>query len=248
MARKNKARSGNTTSPSSLSRNTRPKTSAKPWADGDLQPKYAARKNLTSTTAAVEKVPTRAPGETRTPPPTVPTSVPSNHPLLPPYADDVSLRNSHDLHVIPVASSSKIEAKVRAVLSVLNRAEVDGSKEKGYAADDGTRSVLVALVARAQAANKCISIAEIAKREFWKSQKKPWHQYTGYWVRLEDNTPEKKDSVMITSVENDAPDDADEENAFEKMPVEEARTVRNVPCLVIYLAISPVARLKELHG
>lgn len=243
MARKNKARPENTTSPSS-SRNTRPKTSAKPWVDGDLRPKFAERKNLISTTA-VEKSPTRAPGETRTPPPIVPASVPSTHPLLPPYADDVSLRNSHDLHVIPVASSSKIEAKVRAVLSVLNRDEVDGSKENKNTAD-GTRSV-VALVARAQAANKCISIAEIAKREFWKSKKKPWHQYTGYWVRLEDYNPEKKDGSSGTPVEDDTPEDP-KEDAFEKMHVAERRTVRSVPCLVIYLATSPVARLKEVHG
>jgi hypothetical protein len=160
----------------------------------------------------------------------------------------VSLRNSHDLHVIPVASSSKIEAKVRAVLSVLNRDKVDGLKEKENTADGETRSALVALVARAQAANKCISIAEIAKREFWKSQKQPWHQYTGYWVRLEDSTPGKENNVKGATGENNAPDDPDEEDAFEKAHVEERRTVRSVPCLVIYLATSPVARLKEVHG
>jgi hypothetical protein len=201
----------------------------------------------------------RKPGETRQPPPPPPPSVPTSHTVLPPEADDAKVRNNHDLHTISVQASSKIESKVRQVLSALN-----GSKEAPDEGDDSLekKPVIVALTARASAGNKCISIAEIAKRELGKSGQDCW-QYTGCWSRLEtveaksdseDLEKSKDGQTKADEADDEAAgagaeiDEQDEEPAFQNLEIPERTVVRNTVCLVIYLSGEPVARLKELYG
>jgi hypothetical protein len=247
MARKNKLKQPKPDLRSSP-RNTRPKTSAKPWEDGDLPPKFDLPTAQAPTASALKLLPARTPGVAHTTPFQVPGCVSTNHPLLPPHTDDASLRNSHDVHVVAVASSTKIEIKVRAVLSLLNS---DGSKSKDgdTGASKESRPVLVALVARAQAANKCISITEITKRELHKTGEKQWHQYTHYWTRLEAHTPMKKEDGNGKISEKEENEDLeDDDDAFEPLDTAEKHKIRSVPCLVIYLATTPVTKLKEAYG
>jgi hypothetical protein len=158
------------------------------------------------------------------------------------------LRDSHDLHVIAVTSSTKIETKVRAVLSLLGRDGRNG-KDQETKLPDGIQPLLVALVARTQAANKCISIAEIAKREIQKVGEKRWHQYTGYWSRMEEHHTANKTNTKNMSASQEEQEDLDDDSdAFEPMAIAEKRKFRSVPCLVIYLATAPVAILKETYG
>jgi hypothetical protein len=193
------------------------------------------------------QIPKHQPRQPREPPPEPPHSVPASHILLPPEADDVKLRNGHDLHTISISASSKIESKVRQVLAVL-QPQVDGSKRGDEVADAGeTKAFVVALTARAPAGNKCISVAEIAKREL---KCKCW-QYTGCWTRLE--TLESKSKEHESEKRDGATDQPeagreveDEEPAFEDVP--ERKLVRNTVCMVIYLSAEPVGRLKELYS
>jgi len=130
------------------------------------------------------------------------------------------------------------------------------------------KSVIVALTARAVAGNKCISVAEIAKRNLVEQQGRATWQYTGCWTRLETYEPPKQkqeqqgevdqkagqngenDTAQVeheSAAEEDKPDE-EEEEAFETMQLPERKMVRNTVCLVIYLSTEPVSRLKVLYG
>jgi len=179
--------------------------------------------------------------------------------LLPPEADDIKVRNSHEIHTISVHASSKIESKVRQVLSVLEQPETTGDKKNKDTDTSRTKSVIVALTARARAGNKCITVAEIAKREMSKSGGTCW-QYTGCWTRLEtlENTHEQQKlnrdqeaaeaGVEEAAQNNSEPSEGDEEPYFESRKAAERKMVRNTVCLVVYISREPVRRLKELYG
>jgi Alba len=189
----------------------------------------------------------RAPGQLRTPPPSAPPSVVSSEALIPPHADDPTLRDAFDLHVIQVTHSSKMEAKVRRIITLLNEGEGTKTLEA-----EKPRSVLIALVSRAPAANKCISIAEIAKRELLKnSLAKKWYQYTSYWLRLEELKVKHSSNKNFQRKAQDAglvDRNADsDDNAFDPPGIGTKSKVRNVPCLLIYLSTRPVARLQSSY-
>jgi hypothetical protein len=255
MPRKNKSKGGG---PSS----NKPQTHSQPQKKrrvGDQSHQAEDTINDSNTTTPQTLETRRKPGEIRHPLPPPPPSVPASHILLPPDADDTKLRSSHDLRTLSVHASSKIESKVRQVLSTL---KVSNELRMNNDAIGKAKPVVVALTARGPAANKCISIAEIAKRELAKMGGSYW-QYTGCWSRLE-TVEAKADGASVenstkgdmeTKLNNDEAigesvnmDEEDEEPAFQTMDIPERNVVRNTACLVIYLSGEPVGRLKELYG
>jgi len=199
-----------------------------------------------------EKLENRAPGRVRTPPPEPPPSVPASQALIPPEADDPSLRERYDIHTIVVVANSKIQDKVRRVVSLMLSVDGNASKPQNEAGPD--KSSLVALVSRASAVNKCISVAEIAKRELDKTQVRVW-QYTGSWSRLEAFELKPKgervacdDTEMNSDTNIQASADIDDDEGFEVMEIPTRKMVRKVPCLVIYLSRQAIPQLKDLYG
>jgi hypothetical protein len=211
---------------------------------------------------------------TRIPPPPPPPSVPSSFVLLPPEADDAAIREKWDIHTISLGGAgAKIEAKVRQVLNIFKPVlPVKKDKKDGTntGADESStekpgettkKRIIVALTARAPAGNKCISVAEIVKRDLLAKGVEGVWQYTGCWTRLETyvapKAKEARNTIHNSTAstngnesevkEDDAMEDV-EESAFETMQIAERKLVRNAVCLVIYLAMEPVARLKELYG
>lgn len=166
-------------------------------------------------------------------------------------------------------AGAKIEAKVRQVLTVFKpllpalkdkEGETDTGISESSTKESDKKRTIVALTARAPAGNKCISVAEIVKRELLAKGVEGLWQYTGCWTRLETYVPPKsKDAqkslpngtaTTTTDTESKIDDtvEDEEEPAFETVHVEERKLVRNAVCLVIYLAMQPVPRLKELYG
>jgi len=209
----------------------------------------------------------RQPGQIRKPP-EPPPSVPPAHTLMPPDADDPLLKDAYDIHTIAVVPNSKIQDKVRRVLSLLTLDKNEERQEHNIADTKKNRPIIVALISRASGTNKCISVGEIAKRELQKDGGQ-WWQYTGSWSRLETfepgkdhgNTMENKKSDLQTEVANNLdgrenrPGNGESENgssededAFELMAVPDRKLVRNVACFVIYLSRQAVPRLKDLYG
>jgi hypothetical protein len=200
--------------------------------------------------------------------------VPSTFVLLPPEADDAAIREKWDIHTISLGGAgAKIEAKVRQVLNIFkpllpvpdekldetNPGVEESAAEKRN--ETSKKPIIVALTARAPAGNKCISVTEIVKRDLLAKGIVGVWQYTGCWTRLETYIPPKAKEARTTiqngttstaddkteNKEGDATED-DEETAFETMQTAERKLVRNAVCLVVYLAMEPVPRLKELYG
>ncbi|KAF2424810.1 hypothetical protein EJ08DRAFT_700596 [Tothia fuscella] len=178
----------------------------------------------------------------RAPPPEPPSSVLSDHILVPPEADDMKIRDHYNIHTISASKNSSIQTKVRQVLDIL-RYEANRSEDITQEGIDKKKGAIVALTARAPASNKAISIAEIAKREL---ATKCW-QYTACWTRLETVENQEKSKKPAKGKPDGGPVDSEDLfEVFEDLP--ERKMVRNVVCLAIYLSTEPVARLKELYS
>jgi len=209
----------------------------------------------------------RQPGQIRTSPPEPPTSVQPAHALIPPDADDPLLRDVYDIHAIAVVPNSKIQDKVRRVLSLFTQDKSQEGQDHDTA-DKKNKPIIVALISRESGTNKCISIAEIAKRELERDGGQ-WRQYTGSWSRLETLEPEKGHrnrmesklpNHQVESANNldetekrseermNENESSEDEEGFEQMAVPDRKLVRNVACLVIYLSRQAVPRLRELYG
>jgi len=209
----------------------------------------------------------RQPGQVRTPPPEPPASVQATHALIPPEADDPTLRDVYDIHAIAVVPNSKIQDKVGRVLSLLEQDKSQEGQDHDIADTARKKPIIVALMSRESGTNKCISIAEIAKRELQRDGGH-WRQYTGSWSRLETVVPEKErrngteckspnhqveaannlDETEKRSGERVSENESSDDEGFEQMAVPDRKLVRNVACLVIYLSRQAVSRLKELYG
>lgn len=80
------------------------------------------------------------------------------------------LRSSYDVHALSISSSHKVTNRVKTVLDLLeNGFDLSKSDQKPG---------VVALTAKSNAANKLITVVEIAKRELEK-KKLRWFQYNG---------------------------------------------------------------------
>lgn len=188
----------------------------------------------TETAGPVHNSSHRQPGHPRAAPPEPPASIPSSTVILPPEADDVKLREKHDMHFIGVAGNSKMESKIVQTMTAL-RSTLSGGK-----------SVIVALTAPSKASNKCIGITEIVKREFVKTEGKKLYQYTGCWTRLE--THDAKQQADDGKNDEDGDVDEEDENAFEDAHVAMRKQVRNATCLVVYLSHQAIPRLRDKYG
>jgi Alba len=150
-------------------------------------------------------------------------------PLNAPHTD--ALQRSFELHNFAVNQNSKIESKVSQVLACLN------------SSSDVTQSKVVIITARAPAANKCISIVEIVKREHSKDNRRKLHQYTGHWTRTEEVPDAKTDEKDKSLGQED--DDEESDDAFEA--VRSKAKIRAIPCLAVYLSVKPVSFLKSVY-
>jgi hypothetical protein len=235
--------------PAAQKRKTAAKHPAKPTQQ---KPRAARRKSPPPRAAAATAA---------APPPRAATTVaaslvgvPHTHPLQPPDAD--GLRASHDLHVVPVTASSSIEAKVTRVLGLLRADPAAAAAAAEQAEQAGPRKpVLVALVARAPAANKCVSVAEIAKREVRRrgegGASGSCCQYTGMWTRLEEREERAGEGGAADADEGrgKGSDEEASDAAFESPEGAHGETkVRGMPCLVVYLATEPVNVLQKAYG
>lgn len=185
----------------------------------------------------------RKPGEVRSPPPSPPAALHPNTTLHPPYADDEKLRAAYDVHSLVVNKSSKIESKVRQTIHLLQEGQ---ARKTG-----GQRHVLVTLVARAPAANKCISVVELVKRELEKVFTGTLYQYTGTWVQLEQFSPKRQREKTSSHVDEGVMEDNTEDVevlAFESVDPNTRPKVRNASCLAIYLALKSIPKLRDEFG
>jgi len=179
--------------------------------------------------------------------PPVPDTLSNNDPLIPPVADDASLRKTHDVHVLSIGPSTKLETKVRQALSLLKE-NAPLAHEPGANKDKpAKRELLIALVARSHSANKCVSIVEIVKREFLKENDVRLFQYSAVWSQLEHYEPKKTSNNGVAN--GQIPADTLENVATEMDSVSDIGRpkVRNVSCLAIYLACQPISKLKEAY-
>jgi hypothetical protein len=147
-----------------------------------------------------------------------------------------------------------MESKIQQTLQALQSSPSEG------------KSALIALTASSRAANKCVGVAEIAKRELRKEGRARVYQYTGCWTRLETHVSKpRRDELTHESnaqVEGKGEGEGDgderskkvdeggdeEDDAFETAAIAERTQVRNTTCLVIYLALASVPRLREKYG
>jgi len=243
MASPKRARKSSTSTPKKRQK----LSSVKPATTGD----DTSTRRLPEKPSSSERIKKQTPGQVRAPPPEPPSSVPASQSLIPPEADDPSLRETFDIHTIAVVANSKIQDKVRRVLALL---QSDDGTSKQPAGDRPVKTALVALVSRADAVNKCISVAEIAKRELGKTEVRVW-QYTGSWSRLETFEPNPKgeeatgdDAEKASDAEMKPPAEIEEEEDFEVMKIPSRKMVRKVPCVVIYMSRQAASRLQDLYG
>lgn len=132
----------------------------------------------------------------------------------------------------------------------------------------GQKPAIVALVAKAVAANKLVSVVEVAKRALGE-QGARWWQYSGVQGRMEEMRVEGKEKegrrlggkanakgdevdgegMEDVRMEEGGEDvDEEEEQAFETMVEKERKKVRTVPVLTIYLSRVQVPELKGRYG
>jgi hypothetical protein len=218
---------------------------------GEILPTSPPLQHPPEPSHALPAVPSRKPGDVRSPPPDIPSHAPAGRPLVPPHWEDASLRDKFDMHVVAVAPSSQISSKIRQTISLLKQ-----NLEHSSAANDGQESskrpTLVALVARATAVNRCISIVEIGKREFVKDNGLGLFQYTGLWRQLEElqstdtaPTPTQTGNLDSRAAQED---DSESDDAFESYNFTHRTKVRNVTCMVVYLSTTAIPKLKEAYG
>lgn len=174
-------------------------------------------------------------------PPAITNALSRVGPLIPPLADDASIRKTHDIHVLAIVASSKIETKVRQAISLLKEGRCQIIEKDTVPDISSRKKILVALVARAPAANKCVSVIEIVKREFCKEKDAQLFQYTAMWMQLEDYQPRNRR-------EDPSHGESTTEGLADEEPNQGKHIVRNTSCLAVYLACQSVFRLKESYA
>ncbi|KAL3424317.1 hypothetical protein PVAG01_03597 [Phlyctema vagabunda] len=167
--------------------------------------------------------------------------------LAPEISSD--LRISHTVVPSSINSGTQIQKKVKQVLEVLGGGEVE--------ADASIKPSVIMLYAKASAASKMITIAEIAKRELSKDGGH-WYQYNSVEALMETgprqssettkdaHPPRTKESQEGEGEENEAPDTTFEtmKTPFERA-IEGKSKVRAVPLMRIYLSKRRVESLRK---
>ena len=176
--------------------------------------------------------------------PPVPTSV------LPPHLDH--RKEQYSFASMSIISSSKIETKVTTLLNHLARFD-------GF--DRSVKPGVVALYAKAPVANKLVSVIEIAKRSLQKDDQRlyQYSQLSSELVALGHKADRREQRAQGTSAKSESglgppvPPDGDDEDegdepAFEPMDVPQAKRVRAVPVLTVYLSRVSVKELAAEFG
>lgn len=135
--------------------------------------------------------------------------------------DSDALSAKYNVLSLSVISSTAISNRTSALIQHL----------KSPASD--SKPTLVALHAKAQVANKLISIVEIAKRDLKESDRKIF-QYNALGSELIESKPSENRSL------------SEDEDAFE--PMNQKPTVRNMPTMTTYLSLSSIKELKDAYG
>ncbi|KAL0263457.1 hypothetical protein SLS55_002437 [Diplodia seriata] len=172
---------------------------------------------------------------------------------------------------VHIVAGSKIQAKVRAVMSALDATTATESKPPS-AADahsarhdvppvDASKDLdgIVLVEAHAAGASKLITVVEIAKRML-ESADRRWWAYTGVKGTMEEfKSRGSARSSRRQSVQDHHPNglldastgEDDEEEAFEPPShgqIESEKKVRSVSGLLVYLAIKPLPSLRAIYG
>ncbi|KAF2142540.1 uncharacterized protein K452DRAFT_297808 [Aplosporella prunicola CBS 121167] len=180
--------------------------------------------------------------------------------------------------IIHFAPGSKVQQKVRSVLAALNTNPTTATNNNN---NNNTGAVktppplppsssypgVAHLEARAPAANKLVTVLEIAKRQL-EAEGRAWWSYAGVRGELTvvDRAPKAKAKPTEGEKESESArkgevgdkaearveeDDDDDEDAFEplgKRALLPEKKVRSVAVMVAYLATQPVPALKALYG
>ncbi|KAK5171351.1 uncharacterized protein LTR77_004495 [Saxophila tyrrhenica] len=145
------------------------------------------------------------------------------------------LSDKYELVKLSVHSSTQISSRTAAVTAKLATAPAQGSKP-----------VVVALTAKAQAANKVISIVEIAKRELV-AKGVAVYQYNALGSEM---TEIPRDGVKGSEgVEEDEASEG-EEAAFETMRQRDVGDTKKrlIPVMTTYLSSTAIKELRTAHG
>ena len=147
---------------------------------------------------------------------------------------------SHHLLALPIASGSRIAPRASSTIAHLTTAPPDPAKPP-----------LVRLAAPAPAANKLISVVEIAKRHL-AAHGRTVYQYNALSSVL--GAPRRAARVGATRTGGDGEDDGGGEDDADADAFQTIGTTRPqapqrlVPVLTTYLSLCPVHELRRLYG
>ena len=151
--------------------------------------------------------------------------------------DEALLSQKYDLVKLSVINSTSISKRTAAIIAQLG----DASPK--------SKIVVIALTAKSRAANKLISIVEIAKREL-ATRDTTCFQYNDLICETIEIKRNPNPSSSAGGADKDDDEDDDSENAFETMgaQTEAGLKKRTVPVMTTYLSISSVKELKVALG
>lgn len=154
--------------------------------------------------------------------------------------DEALLSEQYTITHYSIHNSTQISTRTTAVTTLLGGASPDPTLQQDSNGD--TKPPLVILTARSKAANKLISIVEIAKRET-ASKERPVYQYN----KLSHEVVEiPRDDGKRTGAGDGEERSADFET---KGSVERSgMKKRTVPVLTVYLSTVPARELRQAYG
>jgi len=149
--------------------------------------------------------------------------------------DEARFEQRYDLLKLKVLSSSQISSRIASVISKITQPKA-------------AKPTIIILSARANVANKLISIVEIAKREL-ASQNVKFFQYNALTSELIDIPRDSRKKTSGSNVRAEGEEDEQSDDAFETTGVPTSATKkRSVPVMTVYLATAPVKELKAQFG
>ena len=153
-------------------------------------------------------------------------------------ADETLLTQKYNLVKLNVISSTQISNRTSAVAAKLGTASVEG------------KPVIVVLSAKSKAANKLVSIVEIAKREL-AAQGTNCFQYNVLTSEMTEIKRNARESSDVATEDAARPiNGSDSEAAFETMGTRDeiGSTKRLVPVITTYLCTTSVKELRTAYG
>ena len=152
--------------------------------------------------------------------------------------DETLLSQKTELIKLSITGSSHISNRTAAVIAKLESPSGDG------------KAVIVALTAKSRAANKMVSIVEIAKRELASRDVKCF-QYNALTAEMADIERISKEAANGTDQSVSRPNaGSDSEDAFETMGAHNGSGLKKrlLPVMTTYLCNTSVKELKNAYG